>query len=455
MMTQAWSVLLLELFVTLLILRALSIAIFYITNSSIRRRFLEMCGAFAGCISNPNSSHAHIEDLPPECLLMIMEKLPYADLLRCQKVCARWSDVVKTERLWSHADFTQIDMKTLRYREFGTAAALVSYKKYKRFLENVKIGITKVTFDVAHSRRLHCLEQECFVNLTNFLGLGVCKDLNCFEFKWASHWQDMDQNEFTHAHILSLSMLTLIKHFHPTIAHLKLQYNWTSYSVPYLFAFKHVQQLEIESCPPVHDIQRWHLCRLLDELTNLKLLKLHSTRLPHESTGQKYVFKSPCLETLDLSNCVNFTIVEIYMPKLKHFFGREVNMYYPNLCLIQLLKQGCPSLMQINKHRNRRSGVERFEVTENQFRRMRVCGCVDHFMRRPDSHKSSSLPVTWRQKRSWYIHIKRLYNRYRVFYALRTGVKWTPLLMPLGNTLLIGCLTHFNILCVNKGLKCW
>lgn len=316
-----------------------------------------------------------IGDLPPECLDHIFSYLNFKDLLHCSEVSQGWNDIVKSHSRWVHADFRQIQT----FKE--DCLQKVAYKKYADFMKGTDVQVKKVTFD-ANLSTPDFLSHGNFDNLLSFLNAGNCTNVKHFSLKWAGKWEDMDNEDFECAHLLSLTTLILLTSYCPRLDQLQTQFNWTADSLQYLVPLKNLQVLEIACIPPVHGIQKWHLNKLLQALPFLKTFKLQATLLPHHALMQKYTFCSESLKTLDLSECINFSILELSLPNLEWFIGREINGYLQQKCIFDMLTQECPALIKLNSVHSTKPGFQNFGLNEVVKRHLRICSCQDHNMRK-------------------------------------------------------------------------
>ena len=323
-----------------------------------------------------------ILNLSEDCLVEIFKKLEHKDLVNCSKVCKQWQNVIECHHeLWYsvkfalkcsasnipafHAsNFDQLQLKTIIQHKQNRSVA--------KFLSNNHVHVRSLAIDFSE------LEQLGFNVLAFVLSSGCCETLRRASLKWSENWSYGDSPEFCQSHKFFLALLALLQEFvGRDFISLSSYFHWTADSVRIISHFRQIHHLELHSVPRVHCIQKWYIDKLLEELVNLKKLKLTVTCIP--KLAQQYSFSSLSLETLDISNCVNFFIASAEMPNLKYFIAEDVQCHRMGInmhkfCLLDVLETGCPKLQRINKYPIARND-NRWTLNNKQ---CKMCFCARH-----------------------------------------------------------------------------
>ena len=322
-----------------------------------------------------------IHILSEDCLVEIFKKLDHKDLVNCSMVCGQWQSIIECHHeLWYEVKFAVKDNVSkvpilspanypLRYQ---TAIQQKQNRLIAKFLTNNQIPLRRLDIDFSDL-------DECGFNIIAFvISFGCCRKLKRASLKWYENWSYGDSPEFCRSHTYYLALLALLHEFAgSSLLTLSTYFNWTADSIRSVTQFKHLQYLELHSVPRVHCIQKWHIDKILEQLVNLKTLKIVVTCIP--KLVQQYSFCSTSLETLDISNCVNFFIGEADLPNLKNFLAEDLQchrmgIYMHRFCLYDVLESGCPKLQNINRQPLQRNG-DTWVLNKKQDK---ICFCSKH-----------------------------------------------------------------------------
>ena len=326
------------------------------------------------CISsNVNKFNTSIDSLPTECLHLVFQYLSVRDLCHCSSVCQRWHLATRNSFLWQHVDFTQISNSSTS----PSKRQIVSRqcKAYVNFILESNVRLSSLRFDVD-------LDRE-FSTLATLITSGKCRGLVSVDMRWADAWDMKIPWKFESQLIKYHSLMIILRENCPDIVHIRSQMFWTNDSLNYLFAFTRLKTLEINCVPAVQYIQTWHIDSLLQNLPNLRNLKLNARVLPDNTD---FRIRSQSLEVLDISNTANFLITEMEAPRMHTFIAKYIKMYTTrrgrhdnaNICLFDVIKRGCPNIKRINDTYAKTAGLDNFKLDPLQAWDLRICFCPNH-----------------------------------------------------------------------------
>lgn len=306
--------------------------------------------------------------LPDECIVDVLQYLGHDDLLRCRIVCKRWDRLVHSPRLWQHVDFSWIKKKSC----FHSVRRHMT-EKYIAWVSETAVKVTSLDYEPSR-----IIDERTSASLARLIASPQCSSLlRSVRFHWIHSWDEVSSAKFDEGFILFLAILTILSEHCKNIINLSIQFNWTRDSVETLATLTSLQDLKLISVPNAHIIQRWHVQKVLGSLPCLRKLTLLVTCMPKDS--QKYSITSDSLESLNVSGCVNFHIVEMKLPNLRSFFAQGIRYCDPSKrCLFQMLSEGCPSLTQLNDKSYSKSGLNNFDLSEIDKFNMRMCNCKEH-----------------------------------------------------------------------------
>ncbi|XP_016405952.1 uncharacterized protein LOC107738678 [Sinocyclocheilus rhinocerous] len=314
--------------------------------------------------------------LPLECQLHVLSFLSEVDKCNSALVCASWSCLVRSGKLWRVADYSRRGVFHLGQegllvsnREFERWKAWVHHYTHHLISRGASLLTLKASFD---------LGDQCnkWVELLSHLLENVhCRDLSHLDLNWtftllepldlrvhtsSSSHQDnvtkMDQvNNFQ-------ILLARLVHSCPRITKMRLHFDWSETSVALITRFQHLRILELKYFWVFKGVSPNTLQTLTKSLPNLKSLTLH-VLVPLRNLGISYTLESLSLEFLDVSPSRGLVFSCLNLPALRELRAKKIirgitldrrtrlriQSRWP--CLYQVLREGTPKLQALNNER--------------------------------------------------------------------------------------------------------
>ncbi|KAM9308507.1 uncharacterized protein PAF06_012719 [Gastrophryne carolinensis] len=346
-------------------------------------------------------SHFPFGLLPVDCQLHVFSFLSEAEKCAAALVCADWSRLMRTPRLWRTADFTRPG--TLQP---GGDGALVSAEEYECWKEWVRryayhltsrgAGLTllRASFDLGDRR------SEWAEFLLRFLDGVRCGELRELELNWTlTHLEPLDpypapgtMAQFclakTHQFNGFQGLFLRLTRLAPKLSRLKLPFDWSEESVALLKRFRQLETLELNYFWVFKGVRPDTMRELTRSLPQLRSLTLQ-VLVPVKDLGVSYPMESKSLEFLDVSQSRGLVFSRLDLPRLKELRVKKtirgiilnrrtrVALQARWTCLLELLKDGAPRLQVFNSHRllpdwRTRTYPELTEVL------LQSCYCVQH-----------------------------------------------------------------------------
>ena len=295
-----------------------------------------------------------IDDLPEEILIKIFQHLSQSTVARCERVCKRWLDSIRSAgaQLWKRADIHYV-LKPHYYGNLnsGLVGPHEKLELYVQYLLQMEPRISTLSIN------LNLVDAKAFRAIEFLISSGFCKDLKKVDVRWHNEdnqhdWQWYDENEYDRSCYHFNEMLKLL---HKQITHMKMQLNFGFESLKQLVKFRDLVHLDIVCVPYAALLMPWHIEKVLKNLTKLKVfrLKVIVNSLKFSNTVSLFNFASSSLQTLDLSYCHNLVISVLDLPNLEVFQARSMDVFHALKynedipCLFDALCAGCPRLKEI------------------------------------------------------------------------------------------------------------
>ena len=336
------------------------------------------------------------DHLVHDCKIHILSYLSATDRGVALTVCKEWNQLMRSATLWSNIDFSRISSCTLQHMEgHCTKACYTAYKKrvrsFVKFLQSVSPSVNSLRLELDIGER-----EDGWLNCVNTLFNSVrLDDLKSLFFNWAStpakpYWEgasrtlsnDTIQTE-RHRGRTFVRMFDTLTQTAPRISTLRMPFEW---NVRSLAAFKRLTKLQTLVLEKyfVQKLGQEELDQLFASLPSLRSLVLE-VWTPSGRGLQCYSLVSDSLRHLDMSACRGLYITAMRAPQLqvlkvsrslfKAPFASNENVAYP--CVYDVIRDGCPSLCQINEHVLRCDW--QFEAyDELQLVLRSVCCCSEH-----------------------------------------------------------------------------
>ncbi|KAJ3596375.1 hypothetical protein NHX12_002783 [Muraenolepis orangiensis] len=319
--------------------------------------------------------------LPVECRLHVLSFLNEVDKCSCALVCASWSCLVRSWKLWRVADYRRGIMHLgqegllVSNREFERWKAWVHLYTHHLISRNASLLTLKASFDLGDRRN------KWGELLSQLLDNVHCIDLGHLDLNWTYtllepldlriHLSSRAQqdNSSQQESICKMDqvfsfqeLLAKLTQSCPRISKIKMHFDWSDVSVSLLTKFQQLRVLELKYFWIFKGVSPSTLQMLTNSLPNLRSLTLNIL-VPLRNLGISYTLESPCLEYLDVSSSRGMVFSRLKLPVLREFRARKIvrgitldrrtrlriQSRWP--CLYHVLREGAPKLQALNNEK--------------------------------------------------------------------------------------------------------
>ncbi|XP_075067698.1 uncharacterized protein LOC142158021 [Mixophyes fleayi] len=338
--------------------------------------------------------------LPVDCQLYIFSFLSEVEKCTAALVCADWSKLMRTPRLWRVADFMRLgailsgmDGVLVSVREFERWKEWVHQYAYHLTSRGASLLVLRASFDLGDQRT------KWADFLLQFLDGVHCGELQELELNWTlTHLEPLDFYPPGSMAQICLAKTDQFNSFQtlferltrtsPKLSRMKLPFDWSEHSVSLLTHFQHLSKLELNYFWVFKSVQPETMEELTRSLPKLKTLILQ-VLVPVKDLGVSYPLVSKSLEFLDVSQSRGLVFSHLDLPSLKELKVKKtirgiilnrrtrVALQTRWSCLYDLLKVGTPKLQVFNLHTllpnwQTQSYLELSEVL------LQSCYCIQH-----------------------------------------------------------------------------
>ncbi|XP_029448075.1 uncharacterized protein LOC115085795 [Rhinatrema bivittatum] len=334
---------------------------------------LELDPDFGRPPKSPSQSSFPFSLLPVDCQLHVFSFLSEVEKCTAALVCADWSKLMRTPRLWRVADFMRLGAF-----HSGMEGVLVSGRDFERWKEwvhqyayhltsrSASLLVLRASFDLGDQKT------KWADFLLRFLGSIHCSELKELELNWTlTHLEPHDcwpagsmaqiclakTDQFNGFQILFESLT----HSSPKLTKMKLPFDWSEHSVALLTHFQQLRVLELNYFWVFKGVSPETMQGLMKALPNLQRLILQ-VLVPVKDLGVSYLLESTSLEHLDVSQSRGLIFSHLDLPALKELrakktirgilLNRRTKQALQSRwsCLYDLLRKGAPGLQSFNGH---------------------------------------------------------------------------------------------------------
>ncbi|XP_063777182.1 uncharacterized protein LOC134927104 [Pseudophryne corroboree] len=311
--------------------------------------------------------------LPVDCQLHIFSFLSEVEKCTAALVCADWSKLMRTPRLWRVADFMRLgailsgmDGVLVSVREFERWKEWVHQYAYHLTSRGASLLVLRASFDLGDQRT------KWADFLLQFLDGVHCGELQELELNWTlTHLEPLDFYPPGSMAQICLAKTDQFNSFQtlferltrtsPKLSRMKLPFDWSEHSVSLLTHFQNLSKLELNYFWVFKSVQPETMQELTRSLPKLKTLILQ-VLVPVKDLGVSYPLVSKSLEFLDVSQSRGLVFSHLDLPSLRELKVKKtirgiilnrrtrVALQTRWSCLYELLKVGTPKLQVFNLH---------------------------------------------------------------------------------------------------------
>ena len=306
------------------------------------------------------------QNLPTECKVKIFSYLSDVDKCQCACVCQIWAQLMRTPRLWTHADFKTLFVTVDKNGK--ETIARPSASEYQRMKTKIRDYVYHLvsrkaflkslifSFDLQEGDEIwlklliHCLRE------TN------SRELCRIVFNWVHTphpYMFSDSTSHTKSsRILCFHKFLLALHEAcPNVDFFAMPFDWSPLSLHLLSQFQNIKSLELYKYWVFRGTSQSAINKLLDNFPNLERLKMEvAVKVKESETYPQYTVCSKSLKELDIRESNGFFLWSVTLPQLQVFHvsrgrwsGPMIDRDYLKIpCLYAVLHDGAPNLRRYN-----------------------------------------------------------------------------------------------------------